>query len=77
MDPAKKWSIGGSNPWPSDCEPDALPAELMPRDKFPLIENQCPMEGDFLFDFNFTTGKATSATTNIIKIRRLRTDGHN
>jgi hypothetical protein len=38
----------------------------MPRDKFHLIENQCPMEGDFLFDFNFTTGKATSATTNII-----------
>jgi hypothetical protein len=38
----------------------------MPRDKFHLIENQCPMEEDFLFDFNFTTGKATSATTNII-----------
>ena len=25
------WSIGGSNPWPQDCEPCALPAELMPR----------------------------------------------
>ena len=25
------WSIGGSNPWPPDCEPGALPAELIPR----------------------------------------------
>ena len=25
------WSIGGSNPWPQDCEPCALPAELMPQ----------------------------------------------
>lgn len=23
------WTIGGSNPWPPDCEPGALPAELM------------------------------------------------
>jgi hypothetical protein len=46
----------------------------MPRDKFHLIENQCPMEEDFLFDFNFTTGKASSATTNIIRIRRKRND---
>lgn len=23
------WSVGGSNPWPQDCEPCALPAELM------------------------------------------------
>ena len=25
------WSVGGSNPWPQDCEPCALPAELTPR----------------------------------------------
>ena len=25
------WSIGGSNPWPPDCEPGALPAELTPH----------------------------------------------
>ena len=25
------WSIGGSNPWPPDCEPGALPAELIPH----------------------------------------------
>ena len=29
--PFLEWSIWGSNPRPSDCEPDALPAELMPR----------------------------------------------
>ena len=27
------WSMGGSNPRPQDCEPCALPAELMPREK--------------------------------------------
>ena len=25
------WRIGDSNPWPIDCEPIALPAELIPR----------------------------------------------
>ena len=25
------WSVGGSNPWPQDCEPCALPAELTPH----------------------------------------------
>ena len=25
------WSIGGSNPWPLDCQSNALPAALMPR----------------------------------------------
>ena len=25
------WSIGGSNPWSSDCEPDALPTKLIPQ----------------------------------------------
>ena len=25
------WSIGESNPWPSQCECDALPTALMPR----------------------------------------------
>ena len=28
------WSIRGSNPWPQDCEPCALPAELMPQGIF-------------------------------------------
>ena len=25
------WSIGGSNPWPLDCQSNALPAALMPQ----------------------------------------------
>ena len=29
-----KWSQGDSNPRPSGCQPDALPAELWPRDAF-------------------------------------------
>ena len=28
------WSIGGSNSWPQDCEPCALPSELMPQNHF-------------------------------------------
>ena len=30
-EPALEWSRGGSNPWPSRCQRDALPAELRPR----------------------------------------------
>ena len=32
--PCRWWTIGGSNPWPQDCEPCALPAELMAHDCF-------------------------------------------
>ena len=28
------WSIGGSNPWPFDCQSNALPAAPMPRSFF-------------------------------------------
>lgn len=29
--PVKWWSRGESNPWPTDCQPVALPTELLPR----------------------------------------------
>jgi hypothetical protein len=30
----REWSRGDSNPWPSGCQPDALPAELRPHERF-------------------------------------------
>ena len=33
-----KWRIGGSNPWPSGCQPDALPTELIPRARCSLTK---------------------------------------
>ena len=40
------WSIGGSNSWPQDCEPCALPAELIPR-------SDCKDTKNFIYTMNF------------------------
>ena len=39
------WSVGGSNPWPQDCEPCALPAELTPHNAH-IISKQSA-DGDY------------------------------
>ena len=51
------WSIGGSNPWPPDCEPGALPAELIPQ-----ITVILPLKNGFVnLKFNKMKNADTSA----------------
>ena len=40
----KKWKMGVSIPLPADCEPTALPSELIPQQIVPLCCSQVAIE---------------------------------